>query len=98
MKLGSEYMPEGNIYLIADSSDLEPNLEQLLEGHYTAIFEEELDAWHQVEADWPQRRNLSTFLAWFEVDVHSQVFDLVGGCCAVSAMSGISTRLQAARR
>ncbi len=79
MKLGSEYMPEGNIYLIEESSDLKLKLEQLLERHYMTIFEEELGAWHRVEADWPQRRDLSTFLAWFEVDVHSQVFDLVGG-------------------
>ncbi len=51
----------------------------MLDRHYAAIFEEELGAWHRVEADWPTRRDLRTFLAWFEVDVHSLVFDLVGG-------------------
>jgi hypothetical protein len=79
VKLGSEYLPEGNIYLIEDSDDLALNLEALLDRHYAAIFEEELGAWHRVDADWPQRRDLATFLAWFEVEVHSQVFDLVGG-------------------
>ncbi len=79
VKLGSESMPEGNIYLIEDSDDLDLTVEALLDRHYAAIFEEELGAWHRVEADWPQRRDLATFLAWFEVEVPSQVFDLVGG-------------------
>src|SRR5258706_12219970 len=65
VKLGSGYMPEGNIYLIEDSNDLELNLERLLERHYTAIFEEELGTWYRVEAEWPQRRDLA--------------IDLVGG-------------------
>jgi hypothetical protein len=79
VKLGSEYMPDGNIYLIEDNDDLELDLERVLEPHYAAIFEEELGAWHRAEADWPRRRDLATFLAWFEVDVHSLVFDMVGG-------------------
>jgi hypothetical protein len=79
VKLGSEYMPDNNIYLVEDSDDLELDLEQLLEPHYAAIFEEELGARHRREADWPQHRDLATFLAWFEVDLHSQVFDLIGG-------------------
>jgi hypothetical protein len=56
VKLGSEYLPEGNIYLIEDSDDLALNLEALLDRHYAAIFEEELGEWHRVDADWPQRR------------------------------------------
>ncbi len=47
--------------------------------YYEAIFEEELGAWHRVEADWPRQRNLKLFLAWFEVEVHSLVLDLVDG-------------------
>jgi hypothetical protein len=79
VKLGSESMPDGNIYLVEDNDDLELDLEHVLEPHYAKIFEEELGAWHRVAADWPRRRDLATFLAWFEVDVHSLVFDLVGG-------------------
>jgi hypothetical protein len=77
VKLGSEFMPESNIYLVEDSDGLD--LEQLLEPYYAAIFEEELGAWHRVKADWPQHRDWTTFLAWFEVDMHSLVFDLAGG-------------------
>ena len=42
VKLGSEYMPERNIYLIEDGDDLALNLEALLDRHDAAIFEEEL--------------------------------------------------------
>ncbi len=79
MKIGSEFTPEANIYLIEDSGEVQLDLETLLKPYYAAIFEQELGARHRVEADWPTRRDLRTFLAWFEVDVHSLVFDLVGG-------------------
>jgi len=55
------------------------DLKTMLAPYYKAIFEEELVAWHRIEADWPQRRDLTTFMAWFEVEVHSLVLDLVGG-------------------
>ena len=42
VKLGSEYMPEGNIYLIEDGDGLALNLEELLDRYYAAIFDEEL--------------------------------------------------------
>jgi hypothetical protein len=43
-----------------------------------AIFDEELNGWHQRESDWPSSRTYETFLAWFEVEVHSMVPDLKG--------------------
>ncbi len=79
VKIGPEFTPEENIYLIQDSSDPRVDLEMMLEPYYAAIFEEELGAWHRVEADWPRRRDLAMFLAWFDVEVHSLVLDLVGG-------------------
>lgn len=47
--------------------------------YFAFIFEEELNAWHRVESDWPAQRDLDTFLAWFEVEYHSIVIDLVRG-------------------
>ncbi len=55
------------------------DLGTLLETYFAAIFEEELGGWHRRESEWPAQRDLSTFLAWFEVDVHSMVLDLKGG-------------------
>ncbi len=63
VKLGSESMPEGNSYLIEDGDDLALNLEELQDRLSAAIFEEELGAWHRVEAEGPQRRDLAAFLA-----------------------------------
>jgi hypothetical protein len=43
------------------------------------MFEEELNAWHRVEADWPQHRDFAMFQAWFEIEIHSLVLALKGG-------------------
>ncbi len=79
VKIGKDFTPEETIYLIEDTADLTLGLEALLEPYYEALFEEELGAWHRVEGDWPARRDLTTFLAWFEVEMHSMVRDMVGG-------------------
>jgi hypothetical protein len=63
--------------LIDDSADQSDDLKTLLAPYYATIFEEELGAWHRIEADWPQRRDLTIFLAWFEVEVHSLVLQWV---------------------
>ena len=75
VKLGTEYTPEGTIYLVDDlaegRSDLEP--------YFDILFEEELNAWHRREEDWPQERDFALFQAWFEIEIHSLVLDLKGG-------------------
>lgn len=78
VKIGTEFTREETIYLIADSTDQRLDLETFLGPYYAAIFEEELGAWHRVEDAWPSRRDLRTFLAWFDVEVHTMVLDLVG--------------------
>lgn len=50
--------------------------QELLESYYDVLFEEQLAGWWTDEADWPQKRDLKKFLAWFEVEFHSLVFDL----------------------
>ena len=50
--------------------------QELLESYYDVLFEEQLAGWWTDEADWPQKRDLKMFLAWFEVEFHSLVFDL----------------------
>lgn len=49
---------------------------ELLESYYDVLFEEQLAGWWTDEADWPEKRDLKMFLAWFEVEFHSLVFDL----------------------
>jgi hypothetical protein len=78
VKIGSEFMPETTIYLVEDTAGLMLTLETLLEPYYEALWEEELGDWHRVEEAWPIQRDLTTFMAWFEVEVHSMVLDLGG--------------------
>jgi hypothetical protein len=79
VKIGTEFMPEETVYLIDDLAEGSIDPEALLEPHFAVIFEEELGGWHRVKADWPQRRDIETFQAWFEIEVHSMVLDLPGG-------------------
>ena len=45
--------------------------------NYRELFEIELGDWFQDESVWPQNRNLRLFKAWFEVEVHAFVLDMV---------------------
>jgi len=42
------------------------------------LFEMELEAWNLNLATWPKERTNELFDAWFEVEVHSMVWDAVG--------------------
>jgi hypothetical protein len=46
---------------------------------YLQIFEFELFAWYTPEELWPQKRTWKMFQEWFEVEINSEVFDLVEG-------------------
>jgi hypothetical protein len=64
-----------SVYLIPSyegSWDAEP----LLERAYAEVFSRELEGWYLNPTCWPQKRDLATFKAWFEVVWHSAVVDL----------------------
>jgi hypothetical protein len=44
---------------------------------YSAIFEMELDVWHGDDTLWPGKRDYETFRAWFDVEIHSTVIDVL---------------------
>jgi hypothetical protein len=46
---------------------------------YPDIFIEQLFKWCIVEDRWPQKRTLSLFKKWFELEFHSVVEDMVEG-------------------
>ena len=79
VKLVEGSKQEHTIYLVEDATDYIPNQANLLKPHFKSIFEEELNSWHQLESDWPANRDWATFLAWFEVEIHSLVLDLHRG-------------------
>ena len=66
---------EQTVYLIPEVDD-EAGLEKLLKSIFPEIFERELMSWDTEESSWPQRRTLSLFRQWFELEFHSGVEDL----------------------
>ncbi len=63
------------VFLIQDYEE-DHEKEEILQKHYTAIFEAELGGWCTDESMWPVKRDYKTFKQWFRVDFHSMVFDL----------------------
>jgi len=64
-----------SVYLIEWAEAPEP----VLRHRFDYIFEEKLNAWHRVPADWPQRRTYKMFRQWFHVRLVDQVLDLEVG-------------------
>jgi hypothetical protein len=62
------------VYLVAAHN--EPDLEELLADRWEEIFEEELSAWMEEEADWPIPRTRELFDQWFGAEVTESVIDL----------------------
>ncbi len=79
VKIGVDFMSEGRVYLVEDVSEGLLDVPAVVEPYYEQIWEEELGAWHRQEANWPRRRDFTTFQAWFEIELHSLVLDLKGG-------------------
>lgn len=79
VKLGGDFEPEHTVYLIDEIAGYEVDVKAMVAPYYEFIFEEELNAWHRLESDWPSPRDLATFLEWFEVEYHTIVLDLCGG-------------------
>jgi hypothetical protein len=46
------------------------------EDHWQFLFDSILFDWVTDESLWPQNRTLEMFLKWFDIDVHSMVWDL----------------------
>ena len=72
----NEVNEECSVFLLPEIDDLTQR-EALLEEFIELIFEEELSGWWTSDQDWPQDRNLELFRAWFDVEFHSVVHDLV---------------------
>jgi len=64
-----------NVYLIDEVVD-PSNLQKVVGRYWREIFEEELQAWMRYSEDWPQRRTLTVFMQWLDVEVAEIVTDL----------------------
>ena len=63
------------VYLVQEI-DSPDHLRAVLETEYSDIFREQLLSWSRDESDWPTVGDLNMFLAWFDVEFASLVFDL----------------------
>lgn len=62
------------VYLVAPPADL--SLSELIDEYAADIFDEQLEAWHTDESQWPVNRSPHVFRDWFDVTVTEPVVDL----------------------
>ncbi|ETR71728.1 MAG: hypothetical protein OMM_07926 [Candidatus Magnetoglobus multicellularis str. Araruama] len=55
--------------------DVEENINNYIKHLFAEIFEMELEDWCTNKNKWPQNRTYQLFLDWFEIEIHSTVFD-----------------------
>jgi hypothetical protein len=73
-----DLLHDNTVFLVPEI--LDPKSEaRTLKRCFKAIFEEQLNGWWTDEAVWPRRRDLRTFKEWFDVEVHTLVYDLGDG-------------------
>ena len=63
------------IYLVPEDPQGESETPPI-EDSYQHIFELELEAWCRDQAQWPEKRDRTTFREWFEIAEESVVVDL----------------------
>lgn len=67
---------DNTAYLVPDPEDDVDGMD-FIKDNYAWIFEETLNGWWTDEKDCPVKRNLKTFLDWFNYEYHSVVVDPV---------------------
>jgi hypothetical protein len=69
---------DSTAYLVQEYED-DRQRDRILKKHYEDIFVEQLFDWCTDDTKWPQKRTLTMFKKWFELEFHSVVEDLVKG-------------------
>ena len=72
-----EYLQQDCTAILVPDSFGPQDVLDYLEPLKPALFEMELDAWNLDPATWPAKRTNEVFDAWFELEVHSMVWDNV---------------------
>jgi hypothetical protein len=65
----------GSAFLLPEL-ELEEDSQEWVEDNFAWLFEFQLSAWTEDESTWPGSRELTTFRAWFRIDVHNVVVDI----------------------
>lgn len=67
------------VYLISDAEAGTGNASAWIKANWRMLFENELEGWYTDPDLWPQKRTLKLFHAWFDVECHTIIEDIVGG-------------------
>ena len=63
--------------LLIPEYDTERQALKFIKKIYKELFETELDTYCTDPDYWPSKRDYKTFLQWFEIELHSEIFDCV---------------------
>ena len=65
---------ENHVFLLPEF-DTEEELQDIIKDLYVDIFAIELGSWTNDENSWPKKRDYQTFQKWFDIEIHSMIFD-----------------------
>ena len=74
-ELPDDWSFEGGAYLL-DEQESEEGLQSVIAQHAQAILENELSAWEEDPARWPENRDVELLKAWFHLHCSVAGFDL----------------------
>jgi hypothetical protein len=72
-----EELSEDNLTFLIPEADSPEEAMGYIRKKYNLIFEWELWGWVTAEEWWPAKRDWKVFKEWFEIEINSEVFDLV---------------------
>lgn len=76
-QLTPEEITKENTTLLIPEFDYPEESQQYVKKNYRNIFDFELFAWCRDKNFWPKKRTYEMFLEWFDIQINSEVFDLV---------------------
>lgn len=77
LDLTLEYLREDCMALLIPEYGENEKALRYIERDCKWIFEMQLAGWYNDEAVWPEKRTLSVFRKWFDVEIHSLIYDVV---------------------
>lgn len=72
-----ELRDDCNVFLIPEYDTNEQAM-RYIERNHKEIFELQLLDWYLDDSVWPEKRTLSVFKQWFDIEIHSVVYDMIG--------------------
>jgi hypothetical protein len=75
MDVSLKEMSQDCTVILIPEFDSEKEARHYIEAIYEELFEIELASWCRDESLWPHKTSLQMFRDWFDIEIHSEVFD-----------------------